>query len=329
MMILDETNRSIVNLGIERIRQGKSLAGTKALLSLSGKNPLKTNAETFGYNFCPKINASGRLETADIAIEMLITDDIGKALSIAKTLDDINSERKAIQSEMNEEALELIEKLDVTGRHSLVVFSESFHEGVVGLNSSFMKEKYSLPSASFAIAEDGNLKGSFRSIDGVHVRDAVDLVDKRCPGLVLGGGGHAMAASFRISRSGIERFTKEFDIAVRDIAIEGAFNPSIMTDGELKHGEINYELISAIKAENWGQGFPVPLFEGTFRVVTQRVLKDAHTKLKLQQGLEEFEAILFHHNEPLPETISALYKIDVNEYKGVSTVQLMIEAINA
>jgi len=328
MMFLCETNRALVNLGIDRMREGKSLAGTKALLSITAKNPLKTNAETIGFTLAPRINAAGRLETADIAIEMLITDDIGKALSIAKTLDNINAERKAIQSEMNELAIESIENLDVSGKYSLVVFDENNNEGVIGLTASALKEKYSLPSGAFAIAHDGRLKGSFRSIDGVHVRDAIDLVSKRCPELDLRGGGHAMASGYSLARTGFDKFQKEFDRAVRDIAIEGAFNPCLMTDGELKHGEITFDLITAIKAENWGQGFPVPLFEGTFRVVSQRILKNAHTKLRLQKGLEEFEAILFNHNEPLPETISALYKIDVNEYQGVSTVQLMIEAIN-
>lgn len=328
MMPLEKYNRSIVNLGIQRIREGKTLPGTKALLSITGKNPAKTNAETIGFTLAPRINAAGRLETADIAIEMLITDDIGKALSIAKTLDDINAERRAIQSEMNEIAIESIENIDVANKCSLVVFDENNNEGVIGLTASALKEKYSLPSGAFAIAHDGRLKGSFRSIDGVHVRDAIDLVSKRCPELDLRGGGHAMACGYSFVRTGFDKFVKEFDVAVRDIAIEGAFNPSLMTDGELKHGEITYELITAIKAENWGQGFPVPLFEGSFRVVSQRVLKDAHTKLKLQKGLEEFDAILFNHNEPLPETINVLYKIDINEYQGVSTVQLMVEAIN-
>ena len=327
-MPLDETNRAIVNLGINRMRAGQSIAGIKALLSVTGKNPIKTNAETIGFTLAPRINAAGRLDTANIGIEMMITDDIGSALAIASQLDTINKERRAIQTEMTDIALEIVDNIDVTDRCSLVVFDESFHEGVVGLVASQLKEKYSLPSCALSIAEDGNIKGSLRSIEGVHIRDACDLVGKRSPGLLISMGGHAMAAGIKIRTNGLDEFTKLFEQAVRDIALDGAFNPYILTDGELGHGEISYELVNAINAENWGQTFPTPIFEGTFRVLKQKILKDAHTKLTLQKGMEQFEAILFNHNEPLPETINALYKISINEYQGVSTVQLMIEAIN-
>lgn len=329
MVPLKEVNRSIVNMGINRMRAGQSVAGIKALLSVTGRNPVKTNAETLGFIFCPRINCSGRLQTADLSVELLITDDIGKALTMASQLDAINNERRAIQAEMTDDALEIINSMDVSGRSSLIVFSESFNEGCVGLVAGALKEKYNLPSGALAIAEDGKLKGSFRSIDGIHIRDAVDLVAKRAPHLAIRYGGHSHAmglSSLDINK--LDEFTKLLDQAVLDLASPEAFNPSLMTDGELKHGEITFDLITAINAENWGQGFPVPLFEGTFRVVSQRILKEAHTKLKLQQGLEEFDAILFNHNEPLPETISAIYKLSINEYQGVSTVQLMIEAIN-
>lgn len=327
MVPLDEANRSIVNLGINRIRAGQGVVGTKALLSVTGKNPIKTNAETIGFTLAPRINAAGRLETANIGIEMMITDDIGEALVIASQLDGINKERRFIQSEMTDVAMELVNNIDIIGRNSLVVFNESFHEGVVGLVASQLKEKYSLPSCALALAEDGSIKGSLRSIEGVHIRDAVDLVDKRSPGLVLSYGGHQGAAGVRIRSTGLDEFTKLFDQAVRDIASEDAFNPYILTDGELHHGEVDYDLIMAIKSENWGQAFPTPLFEGIFRVVSQRIVGGTHTKLKLQKGMEEFDAILFNHDEPLPETIKALYKLDINEYQGASTIQLMIEAI--
>ncbi len=328
MVPLSPENRAIVNMGINRMRAGQSVAGIKALLSVSGKNPIKTNAATLGFFLAPKCNSVGRLEKADIVVEMMTTDDIGVALGIASQLDGINKERRSIQSDMTDVALEIVSNLDITDKHSIVAFNELFHEGVCGLTANFLKDKYNLPSCALTLAENGNIKGSFRSIPGVHIRDVLDLVDKRKPGLMQGFGGHAAAAGGQLRAYGLDEFIILFEQAVCDLALPEAFNPNVLTDGELGHGEISYELVNAINAENWGQGFPVPLFEGSFRVVSQRVLKDAHTKLKLQKGLEEFDAILFNHNEPLPETINVLYKIDINEYQGVSTVQLMIEAIN-
>ena len=328
MVPMDFCNRALVNMGINRMRAGQGVVGTKALLSVIGRNPIKTNSETIGYYLASRINAAGRLETANIGIEMMITDDIGKALQIASQLDSINKERRNIQSEATDIALDMIDNLDISERKSLVVFDPTFHEGIVGLISSKMKEKYNLPSAAFTLAEDGNIKGSLRSIEGVHIRDVLDLVSKRCPGLLLAFGGHQAAAGGRLRSDGLDEFTKLFEQAVADLASPEAFNPYILTDGELGSGEITFDLVNAINAENWGQTFPTPLFEGTFRVVRQKIVGNAHTKMSLQKGNEQFEAILFGHDEPLPETIHALYKIGINEYQGASTVQLMIESIS-
>lgn len=330
MVPLFSENRALVNMGIEQIRSGKSCVGVRALLNIIGKNPLAVNAETLSFQTCPRINSAGRLHTADIGVELMLTDDMGTALGYAKQLDDINNERKSIQLEMTERAQEIVDGIDVEGRCSLVVFDEFFEEGVVGLVSSKLKEKYDLPSAAFAIGQNGKLKGSFRSIDGVHVRDAVILVQQRCPELNLVGGGHSHACGFGgFEVHQLDKFTREFDKAVREIALDGAFSPFMECDGALQAHEITFDFIEKIKAENWGQRFPTPLFEGRFKVLSQRILKDAHTKLELQLGMQTFQAILFNHNEPLPEHIHALYKLDINEYRGVSSIQLMIEAINA
>lgn len=327
MVALDEVNRAIVNMGINRMRAGQGVVGTKALLSVTGRNPIKTNSETIGFVLAPRINAAGRLETANIGIEMMITDDIGEALVIASQLDGINKERRNIQSEMTDIALSMVENMDTAGRCSLVAFDETFHEGVVGLVASKLKENFNLPSCALSIAEDGNIKGSLRSIEGVHIRDVIDLVSKRSPGLIISFGGHAIAAGVKIRSDGLDEFTQLFERAVRDLAAPDAFNPYVMTDGELKAGEITFDLVNAINAENWGQGFPTPLFEGTFRVVRQKIVGNAHTKMTLQSENVQHEAILFGHDEPLPETIRALYKIGINEYQGASTLQLMIDSI--
>lgn len=327
MVALDEVNRAIVNMGINRMRSGEGVVGTRALLSVTGRNPIKTNSETIGFVLAPRINAAGRLETANIGIEMMITDDIGEALVIASQLDAINKERRNIQSEMTDIALSLVDNIDATNRNSLVVFDKSFHEGVVGLVASKLKETYHLPSCALSVAEDGHIKGSLRSIEGVHIRDVVDLVSKRTPGLVISFGGHAMAAGLKIRADGLDAFAQAFEHAVRDLALPDAFNPYVMTDGELNGSDITFELVNAINAENWGQGFPTPLFEGTFKVVRQKLVGNAHTKMTLQSGTTQYEAILFGHDEPLPETIRALYKIGINEYQGASTLQLMIESV--
>jgi len=329
MVPMGEVNRALVNLGINRMRVGQGVPGVKALLSVTGRNPIKTNSETIGFVLAPRINAAGRLETADIGIEMLITDDIGEALKFASELDSINKERKNIQAEMTDIALSTVDNLDITNRHSLVVFDETFHEGVIGLVASKLKENYNLPSCAFTVAENGNLKASLRSIEGVHIRDVCDLVDKRCPGLLLSFGGHAMAAGCSIRTDGLDEFTNLFEQAVVDLASPDAFNPYILTDGALGEGEITFDLVNAINAENWGQTFPTPIFEGSFKVVRQKLIGNgAHTKMTLQSGYTQYEAILFGHAEPLPDTIHALYKISINEYQGASTLQLMIEAIN-
>jgi single-stranded-DNA-specific exonuclease len=196
------------------------------------------------------------------------------------------------------------------------------------LVASKLKETYNLPSCALSIADDGNIKGSLRSIDGVHVRDVLDLVSKRTPDLIISFGGHAIAAGVKIRPNGLDEFTHQFEQAVRELSTPDVFNPYVMTDGELSSSEITFDLVNAINAENWGQAFPTPLFEGTFRVMRQSILREAHTKMTLQSGGVNFEAILFGHAEPLPETIHALYKIGINEYQGASTLQLMIESIS-
>lgn len=328
MVPMDEINRAIVNMGINRMRAGQGVVGTKALLSVTGRNPIKTNSETISFVLGPRINSAGRLQTANIGIEMMITDDIGEALMIASQLDGINKERRNIQSDMTDIALTMVDNMETTNRCSLVAFDESFNEGVVGLVASKMKDKYNLPSCALSVADDGNIKGSLRSIEGVHIRDVIDLVSKRSPGLIISFGGHPVAAGVKFRSDGLDEFTQSFETAVRDLAAPDAFNPYVLTDGELKGSDISFDLVNAINAENWGQGFPTPIFEGHFKVVRQKIVGNAHTKMTLKSGDNQYEAILFGHDEPMPESIHALYKIGINEYQGASTLQLMIESIN-
>lgn len=324
---LDAPNRTLVKLGIDKIRRLQGLPGLKALLSVTGRNPAATNGETLGFVIAPRINAAGRLQTADIGIRMLATDDLGESLLLAKQLDDINHERRAIQAEMTDIALDMVEGLDLSGRRSAVVFDETFHEGVVGLVASHLKERFGLPSAAFARGEDGHYKGSFRSINGVHVRDVLELVSKRADGVLLNFGGHAMAAGGRVARGRMDEFTRLFDAAVVELAQPGAFDPVTYTDGTLTSSEISYELAKRIGEENWGQGFPPPLFQGGFKVVDQRVVGNGHLKLTLDDGWRRHNAIFFGQGQPINEQVNLLYRLGINEYNGASTVQLMVEGV--
>lgn len=324
---LDPVNRTLVKLGLDKIRRLNGIPGLKALLSITNRNQAATNAETAGFVLAPRINAAGRLQTADIGIRMLATDDFGEALLLAKQLDDINRERRAIQTEMTEIALDMVEGLDLSARKSAVVFEPSFHEGVVGLVASHLKERYSLPSAAFAEGEDGHYKGSFRSIQGVHVRDVLELVSKRADGLLINFGGHAMAAGGKVAKGRLDEFILEFDSAVVELAQPGAFDPVTYTDGVLASTEITYDVARRIGEENWGQGFPAPLFQGGFKVVDQRVVGNGHLKLKLDDGWGRHDAIFFGQGEPISEQVNLLYKLGINEYNGASSVQLVVEGI--
>lgn len=330
MVRLDNPNRAIVNMGISRLRAGSGVAGSRALMAVTGCTPAQVNSDTLGFLFCPRVNAAGRLQNADIGVEMMITDDFDRALKLAGELDAINAERKTIQAEMTDSALEMISNMDVSSRHSLVVFSEEFAEGVVGLVASKMKEMYHLPSGALTLAEDGNIKGSFRSIDGVHIKDVIDLVASRSPGLMVKYGGHAGALGGTIAAGRLDEFTRLFEQAVIDLSSPEVFVPYVLTDGELATEEITQELVELINAENWGQGFPSPLFEGTFKVLEQRLIgsQSNHTKLVLGLNGARFDAILFSHDQPLPSVVNLLYKISINEYKGVKKVQLMVDSLN-
>lgn len=327
LVAMDTCNRALVRMGMERIRARRASAGIQALLSVAGKNPATANSETAGFALAPRINAAGRLETADIGIRMLATDDMGEALRLAYDLDMINRERKALQAEMTETALAIIDNMQTDGRNALVVFDAGFHEGVVGLVASRLKERFHRPSAAFAKAADGHMKGSFRSIPGVHVRDALDLVSKRAPGLVLKMGGHAMAAGATIDANGLDKFSTLFDRAVSELATDGAFSPEVETDGVLAATEMTYELAEAIARENWGQAFPAPLFEGRFRVLSQKPIGTGHLKLQLDIGAGKIDAVFFGREEPVGEIIEATYRLDLNDYNGERRLQIMIDGV--
>lgn len=323
---LDKNNRILVSQGLRRIRSGRTHAGLEALFAIAGRDLRQAGVKDFGFAVAPRINAAGRLGTMENGIECLLSDDPATALALAQSLNEINSERKELENEMQHTAEETLAGVDISNRATFSLFNPDFNEGVVGLVAARLKERIHRPVIAFAPTENGELKGSGRSIKGVHLRDMLDLVSKAVPGVVLRFGGHAMAAGLSIRPDGFEAFSQAFEETVRTHCDESVFERVIYTDGGLAPDEITETLCSDIDAQIWGQGFEAPLFANEFNVLSQTVLRDAHLKLTLELGGQRFDGIFFRHNEPLAVRSRIAYRPSINEYRGRRTVQLVVEA---
>ncbi|MEZ5729205.1 MAG: single-stranded-DNA-specific exonuclease RecJ [Burkholderiaceae bacterium] len=326
---LDENNRLLVEGGLRRLRSGRACAGLRALASVSGVQAHRAGARDLGFMLAPRINAAGRLADITTGIECLLADDDSHAAELARRLDDINRERRRLEATMRQEAIDDLEP-EGTGRLGLVAFRPQWHEGVVGLVASKLKERRHRPAIAFAPAsgEPGMLRGSARSIPGVHMRDVIDLADKRRPGLILRFGGHAMAAGLTLRDDALVPFSKAFEDALATLAEPGAFDRETLVDGPLEPEDIDFELVDALEAQVWGQGFPPPLFRNRFDILRQRVVGGQHLKLELRLGRRRLEAIAFNRSEPFPDAAELLYRPARNEYQGLASVQLMIEGID-
>ena len=324
---LDKNNRILVAQGLNRIRLGRTHAGISALFAVAGKKPEAAGVRDFGFALGPRINAAGRLDTMDNGIECLLADDPVVALDYARSLNDFNAARQELETEMQQAAETALSCCNVDSLATLTLYDGRFNEGVVGLVASRLKEKVNRPTIVFAPTDDGALKGSGRSIAGVHLRDALDLVSKALPGAVLRFGGHAMAAGLTLrSEDDLPAFRDAFEKAVRSMVDASVFERVIYTDGGLAPDEITERLVQAIDSQIWGQGFDAPVFANEFRVVRQSLVKDAHTKLILELGGQRFDAIFFRHTETLPGMVRLAYRPNINEFMGRRSVQLVIEA---
>ena len=324
---LDKNNRILVAQGLNRIRLGRTHAGISALFAVAGKKPEAAGVRDFGFALGPRINAAGRLDTMENGIECLLADDPVVALDYARSLNDFNAARQELETEMQQAAETALSCCNVDSLATLTLYDGRFNEGVVGLVASRLKEKVNRPTIVFAPTDDGALKGSGRSIAGVHLRDALDLVSKALPGAVLRFGGHAMAAGLTLrSEDDLPSFRDAFEKAVRSMVDASVFERVIYTDGGLAPDEITERLVQAIDSQIWGQGFDAPVFANEFRVVRQSLVKDAHTKLILELGGQRFDAIFFRHTETLPGMVRLAYRPNINEFMGRRTVQLVIEA---
>lgn len=324
---LDKNNRILVAQGLNRIRLGRTHAGISALFAVAGKKPEAAGVRDFGFALGPRINAAGRLDTMENGIECLLADDPVVALDYARSLNDFNAARQELETEMQQAAEAALSCCNVDSLATLTLYDGRFNEGVVGLVASRLKEKVNRPTIVFAPTDDGALKGSGRSIAGVHMRDALDLVSKALPGAVLRFGGHAMAAGLTLrSEDDLPAFRDAFEKAVRSMVDASVFERVIYTDGGLAPDEITERLVQAIDSQIWGQGFDAPVFANEFRVVRQSLVKDAHTKLILELGGQRFDAIFFRHTETLPGMVRLAYRPNINEFMGRRSVQLVIEA---
>ena len=324
VVALDANNRNLVSQGLRRIRAGKAQPGIAALLRAAGRPAAEASSFDLGFVAGPRLNAAGRLADMRLGIECLITDDEARAANSAQALDTLNRERRRIETQMLEQAVQELQKLE--GQEQASFFSATWHEGVVGILASRLKDRLHRPVVCFARGADGvNLKGSGRSIPGLHLRDCLDLVSKREPGLILRFGGHAQAAGLTISESGYERFTRAFEGAVDELLPGEARTRTVETDGSLDESHCTLQVARMLEAEIWGQGFPQPVFCDTFAVESQRVVGERHLKLRLVKDGRRYEAMRFGALDPLPARARAAYRLAVNEFNGLKSVQLNVE----
>ena len=322
---LDRNNRILVAQGLARIRGGQMQAGPAALLAVAGREPARAATFDLGFALGPRLNAAGRLEDMAIGIECLLADDPGTALRLARSLDALNRERREIEAQMQESALAMLTGVDPGEGWSLTVHEPGFHAGVVGILASRLKDRFHRPVFAFAADPDGRLKGSGRSIPGLHLRDALDLVAKRAPGVIERFGGHAAAAGATLHPGRLADFGTAFEAVARELLTPADLEQRIETDGELAAGDITFGFAEELRRHVWGQGFPEPRYAGRFAVEGHRVVGGRHSRLTLGLGGRRFTAMRFGEAGPFPGEIDAVYRLDVNEFNGTETLQLVVE----
>lgn len=322
---LDANNRLLVEHGLARMRRGRLSAGLAALFRTAGRDPRRATSQDLGFVLGPRLNAAGRLADMSLGVECLITEDAGHATRLAGELDRLNRERKDIEQDMRDQAERLLANIDVQEGYSLALFDPGWHQGIVGLLAGRLRERHHRPTFVFARGEGGMLKASGRSIPGLHLRDLLDLIDKRHPGLLPKFGGHAMAAGLSLAETEFEHFAKVFESTCRERLTPADLARVIETDGRLRHDEFGFPLAEAIQSAVWGQGFPAPLFQGDFTVRGQRLVGDKHLKIRLDGAEWSAEAMLFNHDAPLPAHIEAAYRLDINAWQGQRSLQLTLE----
>nr|WP_207280916.1 single-stranded-DNA-specific exonuclease RecJ [Thiocystis violacea] len=337
VVTLDRNNRILVEQGLRRIRAGRCSAGLSALLQVAGRDPARVTASDLGFFVAPRLNAAGRLEEMSLGVECLLTDDPARALEIAQVLDGLNQRRKEIEGEMRDQAEGLLDGLVLDGETlppALCLFGKDWHQGVSGIVAARIRERYHRPVIAFADAGGGWLRGSARSIDGLHIRDAIDRVDRQRPGLIDRFGGHAMAAGLTLRAESLEAFRDAFVEAVRAQLGDVPATPEIRSDGALPARLMTLETAELLRlAGPWGKDFPEPRFDGVFEVLSARIVGERHLKLRVAPpDGQPIEAIGFNLGERLALAqgeVRLAYRLDVNDYRGVRSPQLLLDHLQS
>lgn len=334
---LDQVNRALVHQGLLRIRAGYARPGINALLKIAGKNPAQLVASDMGFAVAPRLNAAGRLDDISYGIQCLLTDDPKEALDRAQLLEQFNQDRKAIERDMQTEALKIVEGLALNDEDelpaALCLYQADWHQGVVGLLASRIKEKFHRPVAVFARDDSGSLKGSVRSIPGLHIRDALDAVATQNPGLISKFGGHAMAAGLSLEENQLESFEKALQQQVASTIDPLDLQATLQTDGQLETEQFTLHTASVLRDSGpWGQAFPEPCFEGEFELRSQRIVGENHLKVSLAvdaTNAQSIDGIYFNiDTEQWPTTatrVRCVYRLDINQFRGRESLQLLVQ----
>ena len=338
VVVLDTNNRILVQQGLARIRAGVCRVGISALINVAKRNQAQLVASDLGFSLGPRLNAAGRLDEMSHGVELLLCDNIDQANILAYELDALNKSRREIEQGMQDEALKTLHNLDLDESnvpHAICLFDPQWHQGVIGLVASRIKESYYRPTFVFAKAGEGEIKASARSIPGVHIRDMLDLVDKRIPNVILKFGGHAMAAGLSLKESDFKLFDKTLNAILEEHVTSDLLNNVALSDGQLSALQFNLQQAQELRdAGPWGQGFPAPLFDGSFKLLQQRIVGEKHLKMVLQIEEQAIDAIAFNIDvkswpDPTVKNVYCTYRLDINEFRGKRTVQMLVELLQA
>ncbi|ABV35506.1 single-stranded-DNA-specific exonuclease RecJ [Shewanella sediminis HAW-EB3] len=340
VVALDSNNRILVEAGLQRVRAGRCRAGITALLEVAKRNPARIVASDFGFAVGPRLNAAGRLDEMALGVETLLCDDMMTARRMAAELDGLNAERRDLEADMQQEALKSLASVELNEEElpwGIALFQEDWHQGVIGILASRIKDRYHRPVIAFADAGEGEIKGSARSIKGLHMRDLLELINTRHPGMILKFGGHAMAAGLSLKAKDFPAFEQAYDQSVRELLKPELLTGELVTDGELTPDEMKLDIAWELRnAGPWGQEFPEPLFDGYFKVIQQRIVGEKHLKLVLETecGQTMLDAIAFNVDlttwpDATIKHARVVYKLDVNEFRGNQSLQLMVDQIEA
>ena len=334
VVVLDANNRILVQQGLARIRAGVCRVGISALISVAKRNQAQLVASDLGFSLGPRLNAAGRLDEMSFGVELLLCENVEQANILANELDALNQSRREIELSMQEEALKTLASLSLDENnipYAICLFESEWHQGVIGLVASRIKEKYYRPTIAFAKAKNGEIKASARSIPGVHIRDMLDQVDKKIPNVILKFGGHAMAAGLSLKEKDFDLFADTLNKVVKDQVSDDLLNNIILSDGQLSGHQFSLEQAQELReAGPWGQGFPAPLFDGVFKMQQQRLVGEKHLKMTLEVEGKAIEAIAFNVDinfwpNPTVSKVYCVYRLDINEFRGARTVQMLIE----